>query len=44
VVGKASAFLDALKKNVSDVRVIEQKDLDLNSPDLTKSKERANAP
>jgi zinc protease len=36
IVGKATAFLDALKKNASDVRVIEQKNLDLNHPDLTK--------
>ncbi len=36
VVGKASAFLDQLKKNVPDVRVIEQTNLDLNQPDLTK--------
>ncbi|MGH7938626.1 MAG: M16 family metallopeptidase [Bryobacteraceae bacterium] len=38
VVGKASDFLDALKKQVSDVKVIEQKDLDLNSADLVKGK------
>jgi len=36
IVGKASAFLDALKKNTPDVRVIEQKNLDLNLPELTK--------
>jgi len=38
IVGKASAFLEPLKKNVPDVRLIEQKDLDLNQPDLTKAK------
>lgn len=38
IVGKGSAFLDALKKNMSDVKVIEQKDLDLNNPALTKAK------
>ena len=37
IVGKASAFLDALKKTTPDVRVIEQKDLDLNQPNLTKA-------
>lgn len=36
IVGKASAFLDSLKKDVPDVRLIEQKDLDLNQPKLTK--------
>ena len=38
IVGKATAFLEALKKDVPDVRVIEQKNLDLNQPDLTKAK------
>jgi zinc protease len=38
IVGKANAFLEALKKDVPGVRVIEQKDLDLNQPDLTKAK------
>jgi zinc protease len=38
VVGKASDFLDALKKQVGDVKVIEQKELDLNSADLVKPK------
>jgi zinc protease len=38
VVGKAGAFLDALKKTTPDVRVIEQQNLDLNQPDLTKAK------
>jgi zinc protease len=36
IAGKAPAFLDALKKEFSDVQVIEQKDLDLNSPALVK--------
>ena len=36
IAGKASAFLDALKKTSPDVKVIEQKDLDLNRADLTK--------
>ncbi len=38
IVGNAPAFLDALKKNLPDVRVIAQGDLDLNRPDLTKQK------
>jgi zinc protease len=38
VVGKASAFLDALKKNSPQTRVIEQKNLDLNRADLVKPK------
>jgi hypothetical protein len=38
IVGKATAFLEALKKDVPDVRVIEQKNLDLNQPDLMKAK------
>jgi len=36
IAGQARAFLDALKKKIPDVRVIEQKNLDLNQPDLTK--------
>jgi zinc protease len=38
IVGKASEFLEALKKNFADVSVISQSDLDLNRPDLTKPK------
>ncbi len=38
ITGKASAFLPALKKATPDTRVIEQKNLDLNQPDLTKAK------
>ncbi len=38
VVGKATAFLEPLKKMVPDVEVIEQKDLDLNQATLTKAK------
>jgi zinc protease len=38
VVGKAPDFLEALKKNYPDVRVIPQAELDLNRPDLTKPK------
>ena len=37
IVGKAAAFLQPLKKNIGDVRVIEQKNLDLNRADLVKS-------
>ncbi|HXA08615.1 MAG TPA: pitrilysin family protein [Chthoniobacterales bacterium] len=36
IVGKAGDFLEALKKSFPDVKVIEQKDLDLNRADLTK--------
>jgi zinc protease len=36
VAGKAPAFLDALKKDFGDVKVIPQNQLDLNSPDLVK--------
>ena len=36
VVGKAPEFLDALKKDFPDVRVIPQADLDLNRADLVK--------
>lgn len=38
VVGKAPEFLEALKKDFPDVRVIPQADLDLNRADLTKAK------
>lgn len=38
VVGQAADFLDALKKGFPDVKVIEQKDLDLNRADLVKVK------
>ena len=38
IVGRASAFLDPLKKTTPDVKVIEQKDLDLNRADLVKAK------
>jgi zinc protease len=38
VVGKAPAFIDALKKDFPDVKVIAQGDLDLNRGDLTKAK------
>ncbi len=38
VVGKAGAFLEPLKKSFPGVRVIEQKDLDLNQASLTKAK------
>ncbi len=38
VVGQARAFLDALKKSMPEVKVIEQKNLDLNQADLTTSK------
>ena len=36
VVGKAADFLEPLKKSFPEVRVIEQKDLDLNRAELTK--------
>ena len=36
IVGKASEFLEALKKETPEVRVIQQKDLDLNRADLMK--------
>ena len=35
IVGKAAEFAEALKKNFSDLKVIEQKDLDLNRASLT---------
>ncbi len=38
VVGKAADFLEALKKTWPETRVIEQKNLDLNRPDLVKDK------
>jgi zinc protease len=38
IIGKASDFLEALKKKVSDVHVIEQNDLDLDRADLVKRK------
>ena len=37
VVGKASEFMEALKKDFPDVKVIAQRDVDLNRADLTKS-------
>jgi zinc protease len=37
IVGKAADFLEALKKNVLKVRVIEQKNLDLNRAELTRA-------
>jgi zinc protease len=36
IAGKAPAFLDALKKDFPSIKVIAQKDLDLNSPELVK--------
>ncbi|MBA3833087.1 MAG: hypothetical protein H0X34_14565 [Chthoniobacterales bacterium] len=38
IVGRAADFLEALKKNFPETRVIEQKNLDLNRPDLVKMK------
>ena len=38
IVGKASAFVDALKKNFPETRVIPQSNLDLNRVDLIKAK------
>lgn len=38
IVGKAPEFLEALKKDFPEVRVIPQKDLDLNRADLTRNK------
>jgi len=38
IVGQAKAFLEPLKKAYPDVKVIAQKDLDLNRADLTKPK------
>ena len=38
IVGKAPEFLESLKKDFPEVKVIHQTDLDLNRPDLTKPK------
>ena len=38
IVGKASAFVDPLKKNFSQTKVIPQSNLDLNRADLVKQK------
>ncbi len=38
IAGKAPAFIEALKKDLPDVKVIAQSDLDLNRPDLTKAR------
>jgi zinc protease len=38
IVGKAADFLETLKKSLPEVKVIEQKDLDLNRANLTKGK------
>jgi zinc protease len=38
IAGKAPAFIEPLKKNFGDVRVIAQENLDLNQPDLVKRK------
>ena len=38
IVGKAADFLEALKKNQPDVKVIEQRELDLNRAELVKEK------
>ena len=38
IVGKGSEFLEALKKDFPEVRVIPQADLDLNRADLLKAK------
>jgi hypothetical protein len=38
IVGKASAFVDPLKKNFSQAKVIPQSNLDLNRADLEKQK------
>jgi phospholipid N-methyltransferase len=38
IVGKASAFIEPLKKDFPDTRVIAQSDLDLNRADLVKPK------
>jgi predicted Zn-dependent peptidase len=37
IVGQAKAFLGSLKKTCPDVKVIAQKDLDLNRADLTRA-------
>ncbi len=41
IVGKSGEFLEALKKTAPEVKVIEQKNLDLNHADLTKSQPAA---
>ena len=38
IVGKAPAFIDPLKKDFPDVKVIPQSNLDLNRPGLVKEK------
>jgi len=38
VVGKAPAFIEPLKKDFPEVKMIAQSDLDLNRPDLVKQK------
>jgi predicted Zn-dependent peptidase len=38
IVGKGSAFLEVLKKSLSETRVIPQSSLDLNRADLVKQK------
>ena len=38
IVGKAADFLEALKKDFPKVKVIEQKNLDLNRAELTRAK------
>ena len=38
IVGKAPAFIDPLKKDFPDAKVIPQTDLDLNRPDLVKQR------
>jgi zinc protease len=43
VAGKAPAFLDAIKKDFGDVKVIPQSDLDLNSPELIKAPAKSSA-
>jgi zinc protease len=40
IAGKAPAFLDSLKKDFGDIKVIAHKDLDLNSPELVKMSKR----
>jgi zinc protease len=44
IIGQGSAFLEALKKTASDVKVIPAKDLDLNRPDLVRQKSAAQEP
>jgi len=38
IVGKVPAFIDPLKKDFPDVKVIPQSNLDLNRPDLVKQR------